>query len=139
LLSFFPVVAHAFGHYERAILFSASSLAGALIVVGIIVLVAIGGNDAHLMIRNNSPWPVGVSSINNERTLIPSQHSKELFVPAGPGWIDGLIDDVVILAGPSRSTRIELHGITGLEHGTLTIETKTSQATERSNGRVAAH
>lgn len=115
------LLASRFPSYEKRILFGACMLTSAMLASGFCALIAIGGRDAHLTIENDSPQPIGLSAINVDRQIIPANESKKLFVPAGPGWIDGLIDDVVISMGPTFSTQVEFHGITGLEHGVIVI------------------
>jgi hypothetical protein len=117
----FAVLAPLTGRYQRPLLLVASCVSTLVLFGSCFTLVAIGGRDADLTVRNDTDWPVGIYGLNVEKVLIPPHQSKAFFVPAGPGWIDGLIDDVVVVAGPTRSTRMELHGITGLEHGTITL------------------
>lgn len=117
---------------EREILVVAATLSIALTMGACTTLFAIGGKDARIVVRNESSTPVYLSATYElERAIAPGS-SDEIFSCGcgGPEFLDGLIEDVRITYGPSRS--VSLH-VTRVAGATLKVTvTQLGVAVERS-------
>jgi hypothetical protein len=108
--------AHLWRRHERLVLALGVVLSFATFVTGVFAFGSIGSDDARLVIRNESSWPIEVRAEQPSGTrVVRSGGSAELVVYGGPGWANGLVIEPEIRAGPDYSVVLDLAGLTGEE------------------------
>jgi hypothetical protein len=110
------VGAHLWRRRERLLLAIGIALSFVTFMSGVFAFGSIGNDDARLVVRNDSSWPIEVSAEQPASTrVVRSGGSTELVVYGGPGWANGLVIQPTIRAGPDYSVVLELAGLTGEE------------------------
>ena len=122
---FVPVIAHLWRSREKQVLAGGCVVACLLLFASCVTLVASGGREARLTISNESPWPLEISAVNVKSRVIEPGESYELYVDGGPGWVNGLIDDIEILGGADLSTRVIVRGLIEGSSAEITVRAET--------------
>jgi hypothetical protein len=102
------LIARVWQRYERRILAFGVLLSIVTLFAGCFAMGSIGGDDARLIIHNESSWPIEVTAEQpgGTRIVAPGQ-STELVVYGGPGWANGLVIEPEIRGGPiARSSSV---------------------------------
>lgn len=82
--------------------------------------VATGGSDVTVTVADDTAWPIGVSAINVSLTTIQPGETREFRQWADLG-LSGLIDELVIYAGPDGRSKIYVEGITANENPIIRV------------------